>query len=231
MNTKRKEEQEREGSDVELLLPWHAAGTLSRRDAMRVEQALANDNDLARRYELVREELGEAIRLNESLGAPSARAMQKLFAKIDAEPARAPKVSLNLGAWLTGFVSSFQPRTLAYAGTAAALAIVLQAGVLTGVFMKEHAVGPQLASYGTEGNLGTGSFVLIRFNPDANAAEITKFLQDNKAIVVGGPAAGSGLFRLRVAEKPVSESELGEIVKRMAQDRKVVGFTVPAAQP
>ena len=30
--------------DVELLLPWHAAGTLSRRDAARVEQALANDN-------------------------------------------------------------------------------------------------------------------------------------------------------------------------------------------
>ena len=72
MNTKMKEMQE----DIELLLPWHAAGTLSRRDAIRVEQALANDNELASRYELVREELGEAIRLNESLGAPSARAMR-----------------------------------------------------------------------------------------------------------------------------------------------------------
>ena len=37
--------------------------------------APANDNELAARYELVRKELGEAIRLNESLGAPSARAM------------------------------------------------------------------------------------------------------------------------------------------------------------
>ena len=61
MNTKIKETQE----DIELLLPWHAAGTLSRRDAARVEQALANDNELASRYELVREELGEAIRVNE----------------------------------------------------------------------------------------------------------------------------------------------------------------------
>jgi anti-sigma-K factor RskA len=69
MNTKNKEMQE----DIELLLPWHAAGTLSRRDAERVERALANDNELASRYELVREELGEAIRHNESLGAPSAR--------------------------------------------------------------------------------------------------------------------------------------------------------------
>ena len=93
MNTKNKEMQE----DIELLLPWHAAGTLSRRDAERVERALANDNELASRYELVREELGEAIRLNETLGAPSARAMQSLFAKIDAEPVRTPRTSFNVG--------------------------------------------------------------------------------------------------------------------------------------
>src|SRR3954462_14016522 len=102
MNTMKKE-AEKLPDDVELLLPWHAAGTLSRRDAARVEQALANDNELAAPYELVREELGEAIRLNETLGAPSARAMQNLFAKIDAEPARTAKALLNVGAWLTNF--------------------------------------------------------------------------------------------------------------------------------
>ena len=117
-----------------------------RRDAARVEQALANDNELAARYEMVREELGEAIRLNETLGAPSARAMQQLFAKIDAEPARTPKVSFNLGAWLTDFVTGFQPRTLAYGATAAALAIVLQAGILAGVFVKDGGVGFTSAS-------------------------------------------------------------------------------------
>src|SRR6476659_8654200 len=99
--TGNKNEAEKVPAEVELLLPWHAAGTLSRRDAARVEQALANDNDLATRYDMVREELGEAIRLNESLGAPSARAMQQLFAKIDAEPVRKPRASLNIGAWLT----------------------------------------------------------------------------------------------------------------------------------
>ena len=119
MNTVKKE-AERLPEDVELLLPWHAAGTLSRRDAARVEQALANDNELAARYELVREELGEAIRLNESLGAPSARAMKSLFEKIDAEPVRQPKVSFDLGAWLSNFVAGFSPRTLAYGATAAA---------------------------------------------------------------------------------------------------------------
>ena len=71
MNATKQEAPERR--EIEELLPWHAAGTLSRRDAQRVEEALARDPELARRYALVREELGETIHLNESLGAPSAR--------------------------------------------------------------------------------------------------------------------------------------------------------------
>jgi hypothetical protein len=82
---------EKERHEIEALLPWHAAGTLSRRDADRVEQALAGDCELARRYDLVRQELAATIHLNETLGAPSARAMEKLFAAIDAEVAGAPR--------------------------------------------------------------------------------------------------------------------------------------------
>ena len=85
MNTIDKEREE-----LETLLPWHAAGTLNRRDAERVEKALAADRELMRRFDLAREELNETIHLNESLGAPSARAMEKLFAAIDAEPVRRP---------------------------------------------------------------------------------------------------------------------------------------------
>ena len=81
----------RERHKIEELLPWHATGTLSHRDADRVEQALAGDRELARRYELVRQELAETTLLNETLGAPSARAMEKLFAAINAEEARAPR--------------------------------------------------------------------------------------------------------------------------------------------
>lgn len=220
MNTK-KNEAEKLPDDVELLLPWHAAGTLSRRDAARVEQALANDNELAARYELVREELGEAIRLNETLGAPSARAMQQLFAKIDAEPARQPKISFNLGAWLTDFVTGFSPRTLAYGATAAALAIVLQAGILAGVFVKEGGTGFTTASL-TQGT--DGAYVSVRFNPQSSAADITKFLADNKAIIVSGPATG-GMFKLRISDTAMSDQEASAVAKKMSAN-PVIGFAV-----
>jgi hypothetical protein len=81
-----------ERQEIERLLPWHAAGTLSRREADLVERALAGDTELAQRYDLVRQELAETIHLNETLGAPSERAMEKLFAAIEAEEeARAPR--------------------------------------------------------------------------------------------------------------------------------------------
>ena len=127
-----------ERQDIEALLPWHAAGTLSRRDSDRVEQALASDRELARRYALVREELNETIHLNETLGAPSARAMEKLFAAIDAEAPVAKKASFNFTSRVVEFMSNFSPRTLAYAGTAAAIALMVQAAVLTAVVVRNH---------------------------------------------------------------------------------------------
>jgi anti-sigma-K factor RskA len=84
-------DKESERHKIEALLPWYAAGTLSRREADLVERELAGDCELARRYDLVRQELAETIQLNETLGAPSGRAMEKLFAAIDAEEAGAPR--------------------------------------------------------------------------------------------------------------------------------------------
>jgi hypothetical protein len=83
--------KERKRHEVESLLPWHATGTLSHSDAERVEQALADDGVLAQRYELVLEEFAAAILLNDTLGSPSERAMEKLFAAIDAEEPRLPR--------------------------------------------------------------------------------------------------------------------------------------------
>ena len=104
-----KEDAER--LQIEFLLPWYAAGTLSRSESNRVERALAGDIELARRYALVLEELAETINLNEALGEPSASVAEKLFAAIDAEEARtprrrrlhrsAPTTALSAGAGLT----------------------------------------------------------------------------------------------------------------------------------
>ncbi|MCX7318516.1 MAG: hypothetical protein NT113_03120 [Hyphomicrobiales bacterium] len=137
---------EQEPGEIEALLPWHAAGTLNARDTQRVREALARDADLARQYDVIREEYAETIALNESLGAPSGRAMQKLFAAIDAEPARQDTSNtVGFGARLTGFFASLTPRTL-MAGTAiGCLAIMLQAGVIGSIVMQREDGGTRPA--------------------------------------------------------------------------------------
>ena len=84
-------EEDAERLRIEFLLPWYAAGTLSRSESDRVEKALAGDVELARRYALVLEELAQTINLNEALGEPSASVAETLFAAIDAEEARTPR--------------------------------------------------------------------------------------------------------------------------------------------
>ena len=112
---------DQEPSEIELLLPFHAAGTLNARDTRRVDEALASDEALARQYAVIREEYAETIHLNESLGAPSSRAMSKLFAAIDGEPVRKPSVSVNLSARVSEFFASLSPRTLAWSATLGAV--------------------------------------------------------------------------------------------------------------
>jgi hypothetical protein len=219
MTTLNKDLHEREA--IEALLPWHAAGTLSRRDSERVETALAGDRDLARQYEVVREELNETIYLNETLGAPSARAMEKLFSAIDAEGAgaRQTRVSFNLGGRFSEFIASLTPRTLAWSATAAALAIVMQAAVLTTVLLNNDGKG---GNFEVANASSKGSVVSVRFAPQASVADITKFLDAYNATVVGGPRPGD-MYKLRISMTELPEDELTRVVGLISKE-KVVGF-------
>jgi hypothetical protein len=220
-----------EREEIESLLPWHAAGTLGRRDAQKVERALAADQDLARNYAAVREELVETIRLNETLGAPSARAMQRLMADIeaDAATARRSRSSFDLSVWLAEKLSTFSPRMLAWSAAAATLAIVLQAGLLAGIFMNERASqqgGFQTASFSTEAPKAEGTYALVSFAPQVSATEITKFLEAHKFSMAEGPRAG-GLYKVRLSVTGLPKEELSRIVKRLQDDTSVVRFVAP----
>jgi hypothetical protein len=213
--------------EIESLLPWHAAGTLSRRDAERVERALASDQELARRFEMVREELSETIHLNESLGAPSARAMEKLFAAIDAEGAikRKPGFAFDLRTRVTEFFSAFAPRTLAYAGAAAALVIMLQAGVIGSMMLKSGndinlASAPPMKVESVD--------LYVSFVPKATTEEVTRFLHDHHAKIVDGPK-GPGIYRLRFDADGPSKEEMVRVLKEMQQSRNIVSSEYEAA--
>jgi anti-sigma-K factor RskA len=218
-----------EREEIEGLLPWHAAGTLSRRDAQKVEHALADDADLATQYSTIQQDLVETIGLNESLGAPSARAMQKLMADIEADTdtatARRARKSFDFGAWLSDKLSSFSPRTLAWSATAAALAVVLQGGLLAGMFVSERQGNLFNPASLNEQVTTDGSYAVVRFAPQATFGEITKLLENHKITLVDGPKA-DGLYEVRLAVTSLPKEEVAKVLKRL-QDESNVRLVLP----
>jgi hypothetical protein len=219
--------------DLEALLPWHAAGTLNSRDADEVEQALAGDAELARRFAIAQEEMTETILLNETLGAPSARVMDNLFKAIDKErkSARIPSVAAGgLSAWL---VDLFTPRTLAWAGSAAAVIILLQVGVIAKLVMQDRS--GEVVSYDTASfqektrSIEIGAYALVRFAPQANMADISRFLDSRGAQIVDGPrpSGQGGMYRVRISDTRLLKTELDQAVKEFQSASNLVSFAAP----
>jgi hypothetical protein len=232
---------DQEPSDIELLLPWHAAGTLNVRDARRVEEALTSDPELARQYAVIREEYAETIHLNESLGAPSMRAMQKLFADIDQEPARTRPTSVSLSTRISQFFASLSPRTLAWSASLGAIVLLLQAGVIGAVLMMKsqgssfqtasltlepQAAAPELRSAAPiTRNLSAASppRALVRFAPDARISDITALLDNYQASIIGG--AREGMFRIQFGNSAMSKNDVAALLGRL-QKEKIVSLAV-----
>jgi anti-sigma factor RsiW len=216
--------------EIEALLPWHAAGTLSARDTRRVEEALGHDPQLAKQYAVIRDEYAETISLNENLGAPSARAMQKLFAAIDAEPERRAVMSRGLSARIAEFFAGLSPRTLAATGAVGGLVVVLQAGVIAAMLAKDDGHSFQTASHRAENTPLTrgltaesGPQVLVRFAPDARMSDISALLDTYQATIVS--VSRAGLFQLRFDGQATKNS--GDLISRL-QSEKIVNLAVPA---
>lgn len=203
-----------------MLLPWYAAGTLSRRVTAQVEAALAHDAALGRQYVFVREELAETIHLNESLGAPTARAGERLMAALATEPATAASKNpiLALWSWLGSWLAELSPRALKWSATIAAFALLLQAGLiadLSGVHYFSLSSGP-------DGRSGTDTYAFVSFAPHASSSDITGFLHAHRAQIVEGPRA-SGIYKIRVAGS-LSEADVARVVEDIRQPNDLVRF-------
>jgi hypothetical protein len=207
--------------DIEALLPWYAAGTLDAREAGQVEAALAADPELVRRLDLVREEMTEAIILNEALGMPSARVAEKLFSAIDRERRSVPSAGGAVTGWLANWLT---PRKAAFAAGAAALVIAMEAGFIARLAMQDHTE-PHVFTPAATLSLEVGTFAKVRFSPQANIAEVTRFLSGRDAVIVEGPIADGqyeGQYRVRIWRSYVDKDEQDRLVKEFQSASSIV---------
>ncbi|MEN3288830.1 MAG: hypothetical protein V7634_3130 [Bradyrhizobium sp.] len=234
---------EQEPGEIELLLPWYAAGTLNARDMKRVEEALSRDPELSRQYAVIQQEYAETIALNETLGAPSMRAMQKLFAAIEAEPSQPASRSRGIWTRTLSFFDAQSPKALAWATVFGVLLVLAQAAVIGFVVFREQPAPFQTASLNLPNHaepapggvsltraLGpkaaaTPVHAQVRFVPDARISDITALLNHYQASIVDG--AKGGLFTLQLGDHPMSKDEAENLIARL-QREKIIGLAVAA---
>ncbi|RDJ21822.1 hypothetical protein DWF00_26140 [Bosea caraganae] len=214
---------------IEELLPFYANGRISAADKAKVETALAGDPELAMRLEIIREDMAETTLLNESLGAPSPRALDRLMAQIEAEPRQVPLLMRARGGaltWLGQLLAAQPPRRLAYASVAALALVAIQGAALTGFALRGGAGGGfQTAS--VPGTQASERYVLLSFKADAKAGDIAAFFKRYDASVVDGPRA-NGAFKVRVGDASLTPAQVDAIAARMKAEGEIVGFVAPA---
>jgi hypothetical protein len=134
-----------------------------------------------------------------------------------------------LAAGIAGFFAKLSPRTLAWSAGLGALALLLQAGVIGAVLVKNQTSTFQTASLSTGApitrDLGAGAppRALVRFAPEARIADITALLDHYQASIVDG--ARGGMFRLQFGSSPMTKDEVAALMSKL-QGEKIVSLAV-----
>ncbi|MEM6566705.1 MAG: hypothetical protein AAF665_19805 [Pseudomonadota bacterium] len=213
---------DKDREELSLLLPWYANGTLDAEDSARVEQALAEDDALAREFDLILEDQAAMIELVSEEEVPasiSERFKAALQAEIDAPPARTEEKAED--GFITRIMSVLfpaQPR--AYAAVAAVIAILLPAVALVSFEVgTQNTVQYQTAS-GEDPATTDGVRMLVKFNAEVTWAQVDAFLTENAGQIVKGPTP-DGFYELEFA----AETDAAEEMERLPE---IFEFALPA---
>ncbi len=209
-----------EREDIEMMLPWYVAGTLEADEVARVERYLAAHPDMEMQLDLIRSEQNEAALANEMLGMPAPGGLERLRASIAADaPASARLAAAGSSVWseLKSLFSAPTPRAVQWAGMAAALVLMLQAGVIGGLMTSQPTPGKGNTYEVAGGQQTKGLKLVVRFAPAATSAQIADALAAVDGQIIAGPKPG-GLFEVRIADPEEGKPDKTAIIAKLKSD-------------
>lgn len=151
--------------ELDLALPFYAIGKLPPQEMQAVAARLANDSGARRRLELVGEERRETEALNAAIAPPSLAAMERLFARIDAEEApveaaarQKPVAGQGQGGLLARLFGprgraaahGAAPRAWGFAVAALAVIAIIQSGLLLQLLSRTAPQAPYVTASAPE---------------------------------------------------------------------------------
>lgn len=212
-----------EADEIAALLPWYVTGKISAADKARVEAYASAHPDIQAHIALARDEADIVFSENASIPVPRG-GLERLQKSLAASPsARLHGVKASIIDRFGNWLGSLAPRQLAYAGTAAALAIAVQAASIGSMLANRQPAGGYQTASGPQAAVGKGTFALIAFQQAAPQGTLTAFLASNAIVIVEGPKPG-GMYRVRISEAVLSQAELDNALAKLKARADLISF-------
>jgi anti-sigma-K factor RskA len=213
-----------EREEIEMLLPWYVMGRLDRDDVERVEAYLARDESLQRQFRLIREEHDQSTQGNEAIAERPARNVERLLAAVAWHRAPSPSTGPDLWDRIRDFFSMPSAGVVRWAFAAAALVIVVQAGILGTVIARQHGETYAPASGGITA-AGPGTVALVGFAAGATTSAVAEMLAAHGMAIVDGPNAG-GMFTVRLGPRTMSAADRQARIEALKSRSDVVSAVI-----
>ncbi len=187
--------------EAEALLPWAATGRLDPKQRALVADALEARADLKLQMALIAEDRQATVALNESLGAPSSAAWDRIASVVDSAPRRA----------------SFWSRAFAFAGRSSLWRLAAVAALI--IILVESAAIVDLLAAIDDGSFQTaaapvfGALAFVEFAPQTRVDEMDAWLGAVNGVIVEGPK--SGLYKIRFGDAPMDKAERDALLQRL----------------
>ncbi len=207
--------------EIEMLLPFYLTERLDRADAEQVDDYLNHHPDVARQLQLIRDERAGAVAGNEALAERPAN-FQRVAAMIAISPAQTARRDSSLSDRIKRIFEMPSAPSLCWMGAAAAIAIIVQAAVVTTLIVTQYSETFTTASGGA-GVTGAGTLAVVRFADGANTSAIVDVLTSLGMTIIDGPKGG-GLFTIRLGPKDMSDVERDRTIATLKARGDLVAF-------
>jgi anti-sigma factor RsiW len=216
-----------EREEIEMLLPWYTTGRLAPDEHARVARYLADHPDVARQLDLVGDELEATVAGNEALKPSRNLSVAATMATLPG--ATRSDASGVLQVIMSGLRDLFvvpSNGSIRWAGAAAALLIVAQAGII-GLWLTQERTGTYQTASGGNGQSADGAFALVRFTDTATTGEVSDLLSRLGMTIADGPKPG-GLYRVRIGDATLTGDQRTARIVALKSARKTVMLATPA---
>jgi hypothetical protein len=218
-----------ERETIEMLLPWFVTGKLDASEKQAVEAYLAKHPEMRRQLDLIEAERADSVTNNEAVGLPSADALHKLMVAIDGQSLSRRSGFAALADWVQGGLDWLGSRqALVPVAAAAAVAIVLQTGLIGSLLLNRPAVPDQKISHTASAPDRVGTYAQVMFVPTATIQDIEKAMKPLGIAIADGPKAG--FYRVKLADKVLSDVERDLLIANLVANKSVVQLAIPAGQ-